>query len=95
MSNALLTTPLTRFLIPVRSMASEIAKPNYRFKCEIVDDNTGETVLHGSAPLGTIHADGSCEFVDMEVGSLLRAFENKYREQYEAKHYSQEEETEE
>ncbi len=48
---------------------------NYRFKCEIVDEDTGEVIVTANTYISShITELGECESVDMEVGSLLRAF---------------------
>lgn len=51
---------------------------NYRFKCEIVDEETGEVIISASTFVSShITEFGECESVDQEVGSLLRAFKKK------------------
>lgn len=62
-------------------------QPSYRFHCRITDENTGAAVEFDFCSLTDIHADGSCESVDLHVASLLRAFNTKGRAQYEAKEY--------
>lgn len=58
----------------------------YRFKCEIVDDETDEVVIADYCTLlGTIDQFGGCETVDMHVASMLRAFQRTARPQHEAK----------
>lgn len=67
--------------------------PEYRFVFHVVDERSDTVVISGSTYLSSISVHGECESVDMEVGSVLRAFERKVRERYEAKHYPTEEET--
>lgn len=63
-------------------------KPNYRFKCEVVDEETGEVIASGSTFLSShITEFGECESVDQEVGEVLRYFRKKGKEEYEAKNY--------
>ncbi len=51
---------------------------NYRFNCEIVDEDTGEVVISASTFVSSHITDlGECESVDMEVGSMLRALKKK------------------
>jgi hypothetical protein len=64
-----------------------MSKPDYRFLCHIVDQATGEVVISASTFLSTISSSGECESVDMEVGSMLRAFGQKVRDKYEAENH--------
>lgn len=63
-------------------------KPEYRFECQIVDKTTGEIVVRGSTYISEIHLAGDCESIDMEVSSMLRAFDSKVRKEYEGENYS-------
>lgn len=58
-------------------------KPNYRFKFEIVDETTGDTIEGGSTYLSGIDAYGRCESVEMEVAQRLRNFETRARDDHE------------
>jgi hypothetical protein len=70
-------------------------KPNYRFECRIIDETNGETVIHSSTYLSSIHEDTwgliSCESAEQELFSMLRAFRFRVREKYEAENYQEEE----
>jgi hypothetical protein len=48
--------------------------PDYRFRFEIIDAETGETVIADYCSLTDIDEFGGCESVDMHVASALRAF---------------------
>jgi len=65
-------------------------KPEYRFKCEIVDAETDMVVASASIFIipESVTFEGACESVDMEVAALLRAFRSKARAEFEAVHYS-------
>ena len=70
-------------------------KPEYRFECAVIDDTNQKIVIRGSTYLsGQTSVDGANESVDMEVASILRAFRNKFQEDYEAKNYKVEEKDE-
>ena len=58
-------------------------KNEYRFDCRITDEETGEPVISASTYVSEIDQNGSCESVEMELYSMLRAFKNKIREQHE------------
>lgn len=74
-------------------MTMEEMKPEYRFECKIVDEATGHDVVSASTFISAhIEPSGECESVDMEVGSMMRAFVGKFREKYEAEYYAKEEE---
>lgn len=64
-------------------------KPEYRFKCEVIDAETDMVVASASTYIvpDSVSFEGACETVDMEVAALLRAFRSKAREEYEAAHY--------
>lgn len=62
-------------------------KPEYRFKCIIEDETTGETVIAASTFVSQIDREGGCESVELELYSMLRAFQRSVRASYESKHY--------
>lgn len=51
---------------------------NYRFKCQIVDEDTDEVIISGSTYVSKVSLDGSCESVELELYSMLRAFRNEH-----------------
>lgn len=61
-------------------------KPDYRFKCEIVDDNNGEIILSASTFVSSINSVGECESIDEEMGKFLRGF-NYHKQKYEEETY--------
>jgi hypothetical protein len=61
--------------------------PSYRFKCAIVDQTTGETVISDWCSLGSIDQFGGCEAAEMHVASMLRAFERTARGEHERENY--------
>lgn len=70
-------------------------KPDYRFCFQIVDQATGSMIAADWCSLTDgIPTDefGSCENVDIHVGSLLRVFQRKGRAEYEAANYAPAEE---
>lgn len=66
----------------------------YRFEGKIVDEETGEVVISCSTYLSKISYAGECESVEMETGSMLRAFEQKHREKHEEQFVEKPEEEE-
>lgn len=62
-------------------------KPDYRFECRILDETTGQTVIAASTRFNLINSYGQSESIDMEVGSMLRAFDGKIRARYEHNNY--------
>jgi RNA polymerase-binding transcription factor DksA len=62
-------------------------QPDYRFECRIVDQNSDEVVIAGSSFVSSIGEFGQCESIDMEIGSLLRAFKRTARAEHECKNY--------
>jgi len=69
-------------------------KPEYRFECRIVDMTTGDTVIKADTYLSSsIGFDGSCESVDMEVASMMRAFDkgDGARDRHEVRNYADDE----
>lgn len=74
----------------------EEKKPReYRFEGKIIDEETGDVVVSCSTYLSKISYAGECESVEMETGSMLRAFEQKLREQHEEQFVVEKEEEEE
>ena len=59
------------------------AKADYRLKCEIVDQVTGETIIADFTYLSAIDEYGGCESVDMTVARILRQFRTTAQRQYE------------
>ena len=54
-----------------------MTNPNYRFKCEVVDEETGEVIASGSTFLSShITEFGECESVEQETGKVLKYFKN-------------------
>lgn len=55
---------------------------NYRFICKVVDEDTDEVLALGSTYINpdSIGTAGECESVDMEVGSVMRAFKKKWQQ---------------
>ena len=63
--------------------------PQYRFKLEIVDENTGDVIVSDFCSLTSIDQFGGCESVDMHAAAALRFFNTVGRAKHEAANYSE------
>lgn len=74
-----------------------MAKPEYIFKCQIVDTTAGDIVEANYCTITNagITEIGDCEVVDQAVGRMLRNWRTFARAEYEAKEYAPPEEDEE
>lgn len=67
-------------------------KPEYKFYFTIKDESTDALLVSGSSQVSTIDENGSCESIESELFSNLRAF-NKLRDKYETEVYSTDQRT--
>lgn len=51
----------------------------YRFK-GVIEDEDGEVILSCSTYMGHVNEDGSCEPIEMELFSMLRAYKRKIQD---------------
>lgn len=61
--------------------------PDYRFKFQIIDENTGDVIVDDYCSFETVDEFGGCEAVDHQTAKGLRYFKRVGRAKHEAENY--------